>query len=371
MVPARSHAAREKFEAVRALVRQMISEGFDLDANARLSIIEDDLAATGTYRQTFDELQYSSRVAWRNSARCIGRLLWRSLKVVDARAAATPAEVFNACVNHLRNSTSGGRIIPMITVFAPADERGDGPRIWNDQLIRYAGYGRPDGSVLGDPEQVAFTNQAIRLGWVPPSSPSPFDLLPLIVQMPGQLPEWFELPRDAVLEVPMRHPQLAWFEELGLKWHALPAVSRMALVTGGLKYTAAPFSGFYMGTEIASRNFGDEGRYNLLPVIADRLGIDRQSSWSLWKDRALVELNAAVLFSFSQAGVTIINHHSASEQFMNHLDIEEAASRAVPGDWSWLVPPMSSSACPVFHRSYEPSEPLPNYVHQECPWRFG
>jgi nitric-oxide synthase len=170
------------------------------------------------------------------------------------------------------------------------------------------------------------------------------------------------------MEVAIRHPQYPWFEKLGLKWHVLPAVSRMALTAGGLTYTASPFSGSYMGTEIASRNFADESRYNLLPAVADGLGLDRKSSWSLWKDRALVELNTAVLFSFAEAGATIVDHHTASSQFMSHIDSEEQTGRHVHGDWSWLVPPMSSSACPVFHRSFAPVEILPNYVHQPRPW---
>ena len=40
----------------------------------------------------------------------------------------------------------------------------------------------------------------------------------------------------------------------------------MMLDIGGLQFTAAPFNGWYMSSEIASRNFGDEYRYNLLKV---------------------------------------------------------------------------------------------------------
>lgn len=44
-----------------------------------------------------------------------------------------------------------------ITVFPPrVAGRGDF-RIWNQQLIRYAGYPQPDGSVLGDPANVEIT----------------------------------------------------------------------------------------------------------------------------------------------------------------------------------------------------------------------
>lgn len=35
---------------------------------------------------------------------------------------------------------------------------------------------------------------------------------------------------------------------------------------GGLEFTAAPFNGWYMGTEIGVRDFCDENRFNMLPV---------------------------------------------------------------------------------------------------------
>ena len=45
-----------------------------------------------------------------------------------------------------------------------------------------------------------------------------------------------------------------------------------------------------MGTEIGARDLGDEARYNRLPAIAHRLGLDLSSPQSLWRDRALLEL---------------------------------------------------------------------------------
>jgi nitric-oxide synthase len=80
-----------------------------------------------------------------------------------------------------------------------------------------------------------------------------------------------------------------------------------------------------------------------------------------------VELNTAVLHSFHEAGVTIVDHHTASSQFMRHIKIEEKSGRTVPGDWSWLVPPMSGSACPVFHRYYDEVALEPSFVSQP-PW---
>lgn len=60
--------------------------------------------------------------------------------------------------------------------------------------------------------------------------------------------------------------RFAWFKDLGLKWYGLPAVSNMLLEIGGLEFTACPFSGWYMGTEIGVRDYCDNSRYNMLEV---------------------------------------------------------------------------------------------------------
>ena len=65
-----------------------------------------------------------------------------------------------------------------------------------------------------------------------------------------------------------------WFADLGLRWHAVPAISNLCLEIGGICYPAAPFNGWYMGTEIGARNLADVYRYDLVPVVADRLGLD-------------------------------------------------------------------------------------------------
>lgn len=315
-----------------------------------------------------EALAEMAKAAWRNNARCIGRLMWNTLEVLDARSASTADEVFEACVEHLRYSTNGGRIRSAVTLFSAVEGEARGIRIWNRQLIRYAGYLTDEGSIFGDPEQLSFTEKVIELGWQPPSDRSRFDILPLVIEMPGESPRLYTLPEDAVLEVHIHHPDLPWFSDLGLKWHAVPVISDMALIGDGIRFSAAPFSGYYMGTEIASRNFGDESRYDMLPEIATRMGLDRSLRRMLWKDRALVELNTAVLHSFREAGVAIVDHHTASAQFMQHLKNEEICGRAVPGDWSWLVPPMSGSACPVFHRSYDGPQPGPAFVEQTPAW---
>ena len=51
---------------------------------------------TGTYWHTPEELVFGARVAWRNNARCIGRLYWRSLQVRDLRTVSDAAGVAEA-----------------------------------------------------------------------------------------------------------------------------------------------------------------------------------------------------------------------------------------------------------------------------------
>jgi nitric-oxide synthase, bacterial len=342
---------------------QQLSE---LSLWARLSEIKAELQHQDSYWQTSEELAYGAKVAWRNSVQCIGRIFWESLTVRDLRHLSTAAEVFMALVEHIQLATNGGSIRPTITIFAP-DRGSQGIRILNPLLIRYAGYRQPDGSVIGDPEQVEFTELLQKMGWAG-GAKTPFDLLPLAIQMPGQRPQIFELPPEIVMEVPLTHPDYPWFAELGLKWHALPAVSNLRLEIGGISYSAAPFNGWYMGAEIGSRNLGDTRRYNLLPVVAERMGLSLKSKLSLWKDRALVELNAAVLYSFAQHGVSIIDHHSASSQFIRHTEREEQMGRSVPADWGAIVPPISASATEVFHRNYENICLKPNFFKQPEPW---
>jgi len=175
-------------------------------AEPRVAAVREEIARTGTYVHTHAELEFGARVAWRQSARCIGRLYWRSLHLRDRRHVTAPDEVAQECVGHLREATRRGRIRSTITIFAPDGPAGPGPRVWNEQLIRYAGY-RAGGRVLGDPRYVGFTDTARSLGWLPPSPMGRFDVLPLVVSGGGEHaaagPQVCEVPRDAVLEVPL------------------------------------------------------------------------------------------------------------------------------------------------------------------------
>ncbi|WUG03635.1 nitric oxide synthase oxygenase [Streptomyces sp. NBC_00467] len=357
------HAAGAVVEEAEDFVRlHHREERPGVDPAARIAAVRAEIDATGTYRHTADELAYGARVAWRNSNRCIGRLYWRSLRVRDRRQVEDAESVAREAALHLREATNGGHIRPLITVFAPDTPDRPGPRIWNEQLVRYAGYRTGGGAVVGDPRNAGLTELALRLGW--PGGPgTPFDVLPLVVEDADRKPRLFDLPPDAVLEVELRHPEDDRYAGLRLRWHAVPAIANMCLEIGGVCYPAAPFNGWYMGTEIGARNLADTDRYDLLPRVAELLGLDTTTDRSLWKDRALVELNRAVLHSFDRAGVTVTDHHTESRRFLTHIDREESRGRGVGADWSWIVPPMSGSATPVFHRTYDPTEWRPAYVH--------
>jgi len=343
------------------------------DLTGRLAKVRAEIADTGTYQHTHAELVFGARVAWRNASRCIGRLYWRSLVVRDLRKVEQPDEVFDELVNHLTLAGQRERSVirPMISVFAP-HRPGEKPpaRLWNEQLVRYAGHRQADGTVVGDPRYVDFTEVLHEYGWQGKPD-QPFDVLPLAIESAAGEVKLYELPEAAVWEVPLAHPDLRWFAELGLRWHAVPAISNMRLSIGGVSYPLTPFNGWYMGTEIGSRNLGDPSRYDMLPVIAERMGLDTRSDRTLWKDQALVELNRAVLWSFDRAGVRISDHHSESERFLAHVASEERNGRETPADWSWIVPPMSGSATAVFHRYYHEADQRPNFYLDAEARRLG
>ncbi|WP_170229237.1 nitric oxide synthase oxygenase [Polyangium fumosum] len=358
-------------EEARAYLAQFYREkGAPRAFEVRWAQVSAELQRTGTYVQTYDELSFGAKLAWRNSTRCIGRLFWNGLEVRDMRHLTDEDEILSALVEHIELATHGGNLRAMMTVLAPASRAGEGPRIWNGQLLRYAGYPNPDGTVTGDPMNVELTTKALELGWKG-GARTRFDLLPLIVKLPGREPRWMEIPRRVVREVPLVHPDLPWFASLGLRWYALPAVSELLLDIGGVKYPAAPFNGWYMATEIGARNFSDPYRYNMLPVIAERLGLDIQRSSSLWRDRAQVELVRAVVHSFERAGVKIVDHHTASEDFVQFAQAEQGQGRCVHMRWSWIVPPIGGSATSVFYMDEDrhPDVMLkPNLFYQPKPW---
>ncbi|MFI6040817.1 nitric oxide synthase oxygenase [Nocardia sp. NPDC051321] len=333
--------------------------------DSRICSVDREIAEGGSYELTGDELRFGAMLAWRNHARCNGRMHWRTLKVLDFRRADTVHDVFDGCLEHLDYSTNNGALRAVVSVF-PQSSNGAGFEILNPQLIRYAGYRQADGSILGDPLHVELTDSALRLGWAP--ARTAFDVLPLLIKSPSGRVTMCEIPPQYIMEVQIEHPDYPDIGALGLRWHVNPAISDKILSIGGLDFRAAPFSGWYVSSEIGARNLSDESRYNMLPSVARAMGLDTRRDATLWKDRAAVELTYAVQWSYSEAGVHIVDHHTAAKQFIKHVERESQSKRKVPTDWSWINPPISASTTPTFHRSYDnPNFTLrPNFLTREA-----
>jgi nitric-oxide synthase len=298
----------------------------------RLDEVRAEIEETGTYRHTHEELCYGARVALRDSGWCTSGLPWRRLKVRDLRGIHKAHAVAAQCFEHLRLATNQGRIQPLVTVFAPDRPDCPGPRIWNSQLVMYAGHDDHD-HTTGDARNTEFTDSVRALGWHPPTPLGAFDHLPLVVSAGTDDPRFFTLPPEVVLEVPLTHPDLPWFADLGLRWPAVPVISNMRLRIGGVDYPAAPFNTWFVGTDIGTRSLADESAYGKLRTVAVQLGLDTSTDRTLWRDRATLELNRAVLHSFDTARVTITDHHAETQHRL-----------------AWLRSRRNRGDRPAFHR---------------------
>ncbi|MGB0560340.1 MAG: nitric oxide synthase oxygenase [Spirulinaceae cyanobacterium] len=338
------------------------------DRQHRWQAIQAEVEATGTYTHTYEELAYGAKLAWRNASKCIGRIQWNNMVVRDCRHISHPDEMFRELEEHLRIATNGGNIQITMTVFRPKQPKERwGPRIWNPQLVRYAAYEQPNGSVLGDRANLGVTKAIMNLGWQPPSPRGDYDILPLVIEVPGMKPQLYELQREDILEVELEHPMIPGFKDLNLRWYAVPAIANFRMDIGGVTYACLPFNGWYMGTEIA-RDFLEDWRYDKLEAIAAVLGLDTTSEQTLWRDRVALELNLAVLHSFQKAKVTMVDHQSAAQQFLTHDLREKKAGRECPGDYGWVVPPAGGSACPVWHHQMRDFYLDPAYHHAADRW---
>lgn len=332
----------------------------------RQCVIHDEIESTGTYTHTLEEITYGAKLAWRNSAKCIGRLFWETLDVFDARNVQSQEDVARHIHHHIQHATNNGKIRSTVTVF-PAVSSPQKVQLWSHQLIRYAGYKEKSGEILGDPASLELTRVAQSLGWR--GEGTPYDILPVIYQWNEEPPTMVTISNEEVLEVKIEHPINLDWKSLNLKWYAVPIISDRCLEIGGLYYPA-PFNGWYMETEIAARNLVDSYRYNRLRDVANHLKYDTSSTTTFWRDRALVELQYAVYASFKQAGVQMVDHYTAAQQFQTFREKEEKQHREVKGDWTWLIPPVSPALTPIFHQGIDNEELSPNFVKQKRPKLF-
>ena len=360
---------RDRMVEACAFIRQYCSEtGRDQRfLRQRLTEVRRSVHRDNYYHHTAEELAFGARVAWRNHGRCIGRLYWQSLEVSDCRTITEPAAIAERMTEHLKQAYNGGRIRSQISIFQPVVDQQLPSTIENTQVLQYAAFMKADGSVTGDRQNLEATRIAESMGWQCGENNGLFERLPLMIRDAQDRRSIFTLPDDVWKEVEISHPHIDTLAELKLKWYAVPVVSNMILTIGGIDYPCAPFNGFYMCTEIASRDFADKKRYDLLPSAADALGVtaaDRADP--LWQDTVLTELNRAVVHSFEQAGVTMVDHHRASEQFMEFYRREQTCGRHIASDWRWVVPPQCSAATDVFHLKMRNFHPVPNFYQSRA-----
>ncbi|TVY82958.1 Inducible nitric oxide synthase [Lachnellula suecica] len=225
----------------------------------------------------------------------------------------------------------------------------------------------PDGKVMGDPSHVQLTKDTMALGWTPPNPKTKWDVLPLVVMAEDDAPAFADLPADITRLVPIRHQTYEGFEHLDLNWVKFPALSRTGFDIGGIQYTAAPFFGWFMDSEIGVRNLADTFRYNALPDVAKAIGFRGNDLEDLpdheklvWLSRAQAELNFAVHSSFLKAGVTCISSLAASRSWSEFDDqhLKEKGYR-LNADPYWISPPQGSIV-PLWHRGFAPNyQPKP------------
>ena len=247
--------------------------------------------------------------------------------------------MYQDILEHFKYAANGGAIKPVISVYPPKTDEDSAPvRIWNPQLIAYAAYRRPDGTIMGDPARLDITTLAIQFGWEPPADEdkSDFDLLPLIISdyVTGfDKPKIFPLYSNDILEVPIEHPDHEAFADLQLRWYALPAISNIGVDIGGVVYQTCPFNGWYAVTEIG-RDFLDRQRYDLADAVAVACDIPR-TVLNVWRDDVQLQVHRAILHSFAKHSVSIVDHHTASNSFLEFFQGEIKARGKCPADWVW------------------------------------
>lgn len=329
----------------------------------RLAEVRTYVEDTGKYCLTEAELIFGARLAWRNLPTSVARVNWINLKVFDARKVMSTREMYDAICRHLLYALNGGTIKCAVTVFPQTTNPLNQFRIWNPQLLGYAGYKDSDGHVTGDLGAVEFTKICTSLGWS--SDRRRYDVLPLVLQANGSPPELFELPQELVMELSLCHPEHDSFEDLDLKCCVIPSTANQGLEIGGLVFPACPMNEVYTDSQLCQKlHLKDE---MLVKDIAFRLDIDTNAD-RLWRERAYLEANTAVLHSFKRQGVLILDHYSALEDFRQFFEDEHLLRGGCPTDVTALENLISSSG------GHFDQEALcyilkPTFLPQTDPWK--
>jgi nitric oxide synthase oxygenase domain/subunit len=146
--------------------------------------------------------------------------------VRDRRHVTNLDHMFAECLEHQRLATADGSLKTVMTVFK-ARQPGTrlGIRLWGQQLIRFACYDMPDGSLMGDKANLQYTKECIEFGWKPPEPRTEFDVLPVVLDdtATGET-RMFEVPREYHKVTMIEHPNFPEFAKLGLRWCVVPTM---------------------------------------------------------------------------------------------------------------------------------------------------
>jgi nitric oxide synthase oxygenase domain/subunit len=112
----------------------------------------------------------------------------------------------------------------------------------------------------------------------------------------------YEVPPEFARQVLIEHPRYPEVEKLKLKWCVVSTVTGFTLDLGGIKYSAMPFNGWFMNTEIG-RDLVDSYRMDKGLEIAEAMQLDTSSETTMWRDQMWLLLNEAV----SIATVTFVS----------------------------------------------------------------
>lgn len=66
--------------------------------------------------------------------------------------------------------------------------------------------------------------------------------------------------------------------------------------------------------------------------------------------------------------MTLVDHHTAAESFIQFMANEQNERGGCPADWVWIVPPISGSLTPVFHQEMSLYYLKPAYEYQHPAW---
>ena len=242
----------------------------DAEWRLRVQDVVAEIAETGTYVHTAEELTVGARLAWRHNTRCIGKLYWRGLTVRDLRDVTDAEGIAEGCLDHgefVFNKRPDQAVDHDLRARRARQARGEGVEQPADLLRRSPPAGR--GQIVGDPNTVAITDLAKKHGWAPAQKVL-FDILPIIVETSDGAISVHDVPQGLAHEVEIEHPSIPGLAELGLRWWGFPSISDNVLSIGGINYPCAPFTGWYLAPEI----FGPRlhGHLPVQPAARDRRG---------------------------------------------------------------------------------------------------